>query len=189
MKKALVSGLMLLASSSAWAGWSVDNNLSRVNFVSVKNNTVGEAHHFKMIKGSLSKSGQLEVEIPLASVETLIPIRNERMQKMLFETKSFPTAMLSAKIDKKHLKLAVGHSKIISVEADLGLHGVNVLVNVEVMVTKVAKDKLQAVSVKPIIIRPADFGLDKGVDKLQAVAGLSGITQAVPVNFVLTLTK
>ena len=189
MKKAFVSGLMLLASSTAWAGWSVDNDLSRVSFVSVKNNTVGESHYFKKVKGTLSKGGQLQVEIPLASVETNIPIRNQRLQNMLFETGQFATAMLTAQIDNKALKLAVGSSKIIKVEADLGLHGVNALINVEVMITKVAKDKLQAISVKPIIINPATFGLDKGVAKLQAVAGLAGITQSVPVSFVLTLSN
>ena len=190
MKKTLLGGLICLASSvvssAAWANWSIDNEFSRVSFVSVKNEVVGEAHHFTQIGGGLAKNGNFKIEIPLSSVETMIPIRNERMQKMLFETNKFATAMLSGKVNPKDLKLAVGTSKFVKVEADLGLHGVNALINVEAMVTRVAKDKLQVVSIKPIIVNPATFGLDKGVEKLQAVAGLKNITQSVPVSFVLT---
>lgn len=189
MKKLFVAGLALLASSSAWADWTLNNDYSRLNFVSVKKNMIGETHHFTRLEGSLADNGQLKVSIPLASVETLIPIRNERMQKMLFETKLFPTADISAKVDPKHLKLKVGESKIISVEADVGLHGVNKMVQTEVMISRLANNKLLVASLKPIIVRPADFGLDKGVDKLMAVAKLPGITHSVPVSFVLSFDK
>lgn len=189
MKKGLIAGLALLLSGHAVADWQLNNDMSRLNFVSVKSNMIGEVHHFKQLKGSLSDEGQLSIEIPLASVETLIPIRNERMQKMLFDTKMFPTAELSAKIKPELLKLKNGQSKIITVGADLGLHGVNKLLDVEVMVTRVGKGKLLVASLKPIIIRPADFGLEKGVLALQQIAGLPGITQAVPVSFVLTFKR
>lgn len=186
MKKGLIAGMVLLASGSAWADWQLDNDYSRLNFVSVKKNKIGEAHHFTQLKGSLSDKGQLSIEIPLISVETLIPIRNERMQKMLFESKMFPTADITAKVDPKHFNLKNGESKIITLGGDVGLHGVNKLVDVQVMITRVSSNKLQVVSMKPIILNPADFGLDKGVMKLQAVAKLPSITQSVPVSFVLT---
>lgn len=192
MKKALIAGLasvVLMASSSTWAAWQLDNDHSRVNFVSVKKNKIGEAHRFTQLKGSLSDSGKLSIEIPLASVETGIPIRNERMQKLLFESKMFPTANISAKIDPKHFKLKTGQSKIVTVDADVGLHGVNQLVNTEVMVSRLSKNKLLVTSLKPIVIRPADFGLEKGVEKLMAIAKLPGITQSVPVSFVLTFEQ
>lgn len=186
MKKGIIAGLVLLASGSAWADWQLDNEYSKVNFVSVKKNKIGEAHHFTHLKGSLKDNGQLAIEIPLASVETLIPIRNERMQELLFETKLFPQADISATVDRKHWALANGESKVVTIAADVGLHGVNKLVDVQVMISKLSKSKLQVVSLKPIIINPADFGLNKGVLKLQAIANLPSITQSVPVSFVLT---
>ncbi len=192
MKKTLIAGLtsvVLLASGSAWADWKLDNEYSRVNFVSVKKNKVGEAHRFTQLKGSLSDGGKLSVTIPLISVETAIPIRNERMQKLLFETKVFPTADISAKIDPKHFKLKTGESKIIRASADVGLHGVNKMMETEVMISRLGNNKLLVASLKPIIIRPADFGLEAGVNKLMAVAKLPGITQSVPVNFVLTFNQ
>jgi hypothetical protein len=189
MKKGLIAGLVLMASGSAWADWQLDNDFSRVNFVSVKKDVIGEAHSFKQIKGTLSDEGKLSIEIALASVETLIPIRNERMQKLLFETNMFPQADLTAMVDPKHFMLANGESKIVTVDADVGLHGVNKLIKTEVMITRVSSKKLLVASLKPIILRPADFGLDKGVMKLQAVAMLPSITQSVPVSFVLTFNQ
>lgn len=193
MKKALLnrmlSGFMLLVTSTAWANWSIDNEFSRVSFVSVKNEVIGEAHHFTQIDGELKNNGEFQFEIPLASVETMIPIRNSRMQKMLFETNKFATAMISGKVKPADLKLKLGQSKFVDAQVDLGLHGVNAIVMSQVMLTKIAKDKLQVVSTKPIIVNPATFGLDNGIKKLQAVAKLANITQSVPVSFVLTFKK
>lgn len=189
MKNALVAGLLLAASGSAWADWQLDNDYSRVNFVSVKKNMIGEAHRFKQLKGTLTKQGKLTVDIPLISVETLIPIRNERMQKMLFETELFPHARITATVDPKHFTLKTGESKIVAVDADVALHGVNKIVKTEVMISRLGSDKLLVSSLTPIIVRPADYGLGKGVDKLMAVAKLPGITHSVPVSFVLTFAQ
>ncbi|MCJ8274650.1 MAG: YceI family protein, partial [Psychrosphaera sp.] len=94
-------------------------------------------------------------------------------------------AEITAKVDAKLLQLHNGEAKIVTVQADVGLHGVNQLVNVEVMVTRVSAKKLLVASLKPIIINPADYGLKKGILKLMAAAKLPGITQSVPVSFVL----
>jgi polyisoprenoid-binding protein YceI len=189
IKKTLLSAIIFAVSGSALADWTLDNDFSRVNFVSVKKNMIGEAHRFKQVSGSLSDTGQLQINIALTSVETLIPIRNERLQKLLFETKLFPQAKLSADIDPKQLKLAAGQSKILDVNASLTLHGVTKKVTSQVMVSSLSKDKLLVSALKPIIIRPADFGLDKGVEALMKIANLPGITQSVPVSFVLTFAQ
>ena len=54
MLKYSLSGLALcLFSSATFANWNLDNELSRVNFVSVKKNTIGEAHYFKKLNASI----------------------------------------------------------------------------------------------------------------------------------------
>jgi polyisoprenoid-binding protein YceI len=189
MKKPLIAGIIaaaIMASGSACADWKLDNNQSRVNFVSVKKNEIGESHHFTQVEGKLTDQGKLNIEIPLISVETLIPIRNERLQKLLFQTHLFPTATITANINLQHFTLKAGDSKIVAVEANIGLHGHNKMMPIEVMVSRLSDDKLLVTSVKPVIIRPVDFGLSKGIDKLMAVAKLPGITRSVPVSFVLT---
>ncbi len=77
-----LTGLLLLGlSTNVLADWKLDNNHSSVNFISVKNDSVIEQHHFRNISGSVSKDGQVKVVIDLTSVDTQISIRDERMKK------------------------------------------------------------------------------------------------------------
>lgn len=57
------------------------------------------------------------------------------------------------------------------------------------MLTKISDNKLMVSSFQPIIINANEFGLVAGVEKLRDIAGLSSISQAVPVSFVLTLMQ
>jgi len=50
-------------------------------------------------------------------------------------------------------------------------------------------DKLLAASTTPIIINAADFKMEEGVAKLQALAKLPSVATAVPVSFILSFTK
>ena len=78
-------GLILLTNGMLAVGeWKVDPTGSHLGFGSVKNDLIAENHSFKEISGTVSDEGLAQIEVTLASVETLIPIRNERMQKMLF---------------------------------------------------------------------------------------------------------
>jgi polyisoprenoid-binding protein YceI len=191
MKKTLSSLLLLsLLSTPALADWKVNNAFSQVSFVSVKKNVIGEAHSFKQVSGVLNESGKFTLTIPLETVESNIPIRNERMRTHLFETSKFPELALSAKVDMNKINgLKVGESAIMELNADLGLHGVDQLISVNVMVTRTANDKLVVNSLKPVIISPKSFGMEDGVTKLQTLAKLTSITMSVPVSFVLTLEK
>lgn len=191
MKKTLSSLLLLsLLSTPALADWKVNNAFSQVSFVSVKKNVIGEAHSFKQVSGVLNESGKFTLTIPLETVESNIPIRNERMRTHLFETSKFPELALSAKVDMNKINsLTAGESVIMELNADLGLHGVDQLISVNVMVTRTANDKLVVNSLKPVIISPKSFGMEDGVTKLQTLAKLTSITMSVPVSFVLTLEK
>jgi hypothetical protein len=86
IKRYVVSlSLAALASAApAWAEWQVADN-SDIQFVSIKNNTIGEVSHFDMISGTVGDQGAVEVRVALDSVETNIGIRNDRMKKMLIE--------------------------------------------------------------------------------------------------------
>ena len=56
-----------LLSLLAFADWQVGPD-SRVQFVSIKNNTIGEVSHFKTLSGSVTDTGGVEVRVVL--VET-----------------------------------------------------------------------------------------------------------------------
>ena len=104
-------------------GWILNADASHLAFGSIKKNMIGEVHSFESISGTVSKTGAAEIEINLASVQTYIDIRNERMIEHVF--KYAPNATISAALVMDALNaLAVGDSVVMDVEAVLSLLGV-----------------------------------------------------------------
>ena len=114
---------VLALSQPLQADWWLDESNSHLGFASVKNERVAENHHFTGISGGISDAGRASVIINLASVETLIPIRNERMRDMLFEVGSFPPAVVTAQVNMAdYTSLAIGEQHRARVEFSLTLH-------------------------------------------------------------------
>lgn len=169
------------------AQWSVDNDASTLSFVTVKAEHVAEVHTFDRLSGSISASGTVNVEIELASVNTLIPIRNERIQSMLFETNLFPTAAITGAVDiAAFAGMDPGNSEKTSLTFDLSVHGQSKTYTTDLMVTRLSTG-LMVSTVKPIIVLAESFNLLSGVEALREVAGLPSISRAVPVSFQLML--
>tara|TARA_B000000565_G_scaffold189328_1_gene144243 strand:+ start:1278 stop:1871 length:594 start_codon:yes stop_codon:yes gene_type:complete len=174
---------VLFLASSAAAHWELDNNSSTLSFVTVKADHVGEVHTFDQLSGDINDDGSVQITIELASVNTLIDIRNERMQNMLFETNLFPQATISGEIDLDAVaEMDAGVSQAISVEFDLAIHGESSSYTADVLVTRTESGVL-ASTVKPIIVMADTHGLVSGVEALREVAGLPSISRAVPVSF------
>ncbi|MBT4599621.1 MAG: YceI family protein, partial [Methylococcales bacterium] len=90
---------LLGLSSSVMAGYTLNEDSSQINFVSVKKNTVGEVHTFNGLSGSIDDNGQVRITISLDSAETRIPVRNERLKSLFFETSKFPLATAEIAVD------------------------------------------------------------------------------------------
>jgi len=194
----LASGALALAACSSGpveeaplaGAWTLDGDASRLSFVTVKAGQLAEAHHFPGLTGSVSAEGAAELAIDLASVQTNIDVRNERMGTMLFEVATFPAATVTAQLDPAAFAaLKTGESTVQPVTATLDLHGVQGEVPAELAVTRIAADKVKVETVTPIIVEAASYGLDTGVEALREVAGLDSIAPAVPVSFSLTFTQ
>lgn len=180
----------LLLSSNAYAQWELVNNESSVNYISIKKSKVAEVNSFKQLKGSIDRNGKLSVDIDLGSVETNIPVRNERMKSMLFDIASFPAATVSATLNSGALtKMQVGETYQRSVDFNLSLHGVAKDMVAKVRVVKLAKNRILAMTAIPIIVNADHYGLVAGVEKLREVAKLPSISTAVPVTFSLVFEQ
>ena len=175
--------LGLLSINAAQAQWSLDNEASTLSFVTVKADHVAEVHTFDRLSGSLSENGELELSIELASVNTLIPIRNERMQNLLFEIGVFPSAAVSAAVDLSDVgSMAVGESANKQINFTLDMHGVARSYSADVLLTR-TETGVVASTRKPIIVTAEAHNLVTGVEALREVAGLPSISRAVPVSF------
>lgn len=175
--------LLALLPVAGQAQWEIDNDRSSVNFISIKNDVVAETHSFGSLVGYIGTDGKVQVGIDLDSVETLIPIRNERMRELLFQTASFPTANISAQVDPGIIEAAAqGGIVTADVQVGLSLHGQDSLIVVPVVVMGEPGGPLRVVSARPVLINAANFGLEAGVNALREIAGLNSISTAVPVT-------
>ena len=76
--------------------WSVDAAASSLSYVSVKAGEIAEANSFSGLSGSVTPDGAATVEIDLATIETKVDIRNERMRDIFFEVANHPKATVTA---------------------------------------------------------------------------------------------
>jgi len=190
--KGLSAPVLLAAtafSCTAFANYTVDTENSSVHFLSTKNVNVTESHTFDRFMGSVSESGILDLSIDLSSVNTLIPIRNERMQSMLFNVTEFSKAKFTAQVSPSLLSLAPGQSQTAEITGDLSISGVTKPTSFTVRVTGLQDGSLLATTIKPSLIRAADFGLDKGIEALKEVAMLQNISGTVPFSFSVVFIK
>ena len=180
----------LFMAGPGFAAWTLDNDASQVSFVSVKAGDAGEVHRFTEISGELTAEGSASVTIQLASVDTLIPLRDERMREMLFQTNLFPTASLSTNIDMDALAaLAPGDSMDMTANLTLDLHGQQISLAAEMIVARLGDHRLMVSSRKPLIVNAASVDLVKGIEALREIANLPSISKAVPVSFVLSFVE
>ena len=184
---ALVSSVLFV--SAAQAHWSLDNEASSLSFVTVKAEHVAEAHSFDRLSGTIGDNGDVEITIELASVNTMIQIRNERMQEMLFETNMFPEATISGSIDLDALTdMDAGASTARQIDFELSLHGQSVALAADVQINRTGEGVVVS-TLKPIIVMSDAFALTAGVEKLREVAGLPSISRAVPVSFTVVFEQ
>ncbi|MDG1837043.1 MAG: YceI family protein, partial [Pseudomonadales bacterium] len=155
-------------------------------FATIKNSAVVESHTFERFSGEVTLSGAANIRVDLASVETRIPIRNERMGTLLFNIDQFPSLDISSKLDIKSLaNMEEGASTHLEVPAKINLHGAEANILLPLVLTRLSSKRFQVVTTKPVIAYASQFGLTKGVEALRLIAQLATITPAVPVTFSL----
>lgn len=170
--------------------WTLDGDASRLTYVSIKSGEIAETNEFKALSGSVSETGDATLEIDLASLETGVDIRNERMREFFFDVANHPKATVTAKLDPRGYEiLKVGDSTVEKVEGTLTVKGFETEVEAEVDVTRTGADRMTVVTTRPVILMADALELTEGLGKLQELAGLPSITPAVPVTFSLEFER
>jgi polyisoprenoid-binding protein YceI len=179
-----------LMAGTAQADWQLQPTDSSLTFTSTKNVQITETHSFTSLTGAVDSHGAAQISIALASVETQIPIRDERLQVMLFEAQTYPTANITAKLTlDPMLRLAVGQSMTQAVTLTINLHGISQTRATVLNVERQASTIFVVTNIKPLLIDVDDFELADGVQALREIAGLKSITPIVPVSFSLNFRQ
>ncbi len=184
--------LLLLAvfAPGVFADWSVDSATSHIGFASIKNEIIAENHSFTNVSGSVTDAGAANIQITLASVETMIPIRNERMQTMLFDIAQFPVATVTSQLEMAGFTaMKVGDSTEVPLDMTISMHGVELAKTVPVKVTRSGSAQYEVASLGPILVHASQFAMAEGVEALREIAGLQSIDLMVPVTFNLSLVE
>jgi len=194
MSKSILSSVVLsialsVSSFNTLAQLTLDKAQSTVNFISTKNEHVSETHTFNNFSGELSEQGKLTITIDIASVETLVPIRNERMQKMLFNMSDYSSATFTAQVDPALTKLEAGEMQRVTVAGEMMIAGNKAPISFEVMLTGLKDGGINATTATPTILSASEFNLDEGVAALQKVANLKSISKSVPLSFSATFSR
>jgi hypothetical protein len=181
--------LLTGAALSARADWYLDGESSRLSFVSTKNANVSEVQRFLVLHGKVDPQGLAQVEVELESINSGIPLRDERMRKELFQIERFPDALISTKIDLRPINdLAPGAQLELRLPLMVDLHGKQHQYQAELLATRLDDRRFQVVTLEPLVVNAEDFDLAPGLETLRKMAGLSAISLSVPVGAVLIFT-
>lgn len=182
----LAAVMALVTAVSARADWKLSDE-SSVSYISIKNHSVAETNRFSDVTGRIDANGLANVTINLASVDTQVEIRNERMREIFFEVAQYPKATISLQLEPVDLAQIDAGAVLQRVfPLTVSLHGAESTVDAHLRATKVSSHLLVS-TVEPILISADDFGLKAGVAALQEVAGLQAISRAIPVTVDLKL--
>ncbi|MDA9619672.1 YceI family protein [Alphaproteobacteria bacterium] len=179
-----------LFTSAAYADWILDAENSNISYGTVKNDMIGENNTFKTISGHLNNDGQIDIEIDLSSIDTLIEIRDGRMRDIVFKVSENATAKLSGEIDlKAYDNQEIGTSRIIETTVSLELVGQKLEHDVKLLVTRLAKNKVMVTPHGVMFIDADDYDLVDAIEILRNLAGLDSIASVISMGFYLTFIK
>ncbi len=176
------------ASAKHHQSWQLDPSNSNLSFISIKKSNIAETHTFSEFDGNID-GGNATVTIKTQSIESNVDIRNQRMREFLFETGVFPEITIKADVEAALAKLEVGQSQLITLPANLSMHGVSKEINLAARISKLSKTRLLVSSSQPVLIRAKDYNMLEGVVKLSSLVNNLAIAETVPVSFSLVFVS
>ena len=181
--------LTLGVSLSAQASWYLDGESSRLSFITTQNANVANKHRFLVLHGKVDRKGHAQLRIEMDSVNSAVPLRDERMRDQLFDFKHVPEAQITAQINLQPInELAPGAQVELRLPVTVSLRGKQHTYEAELLATRLDEQRFQVVTLEPLMLQAEDFGLQPELETLRKSAGLSAISFSVPVNAVLIFT-
>lgn len=180
---------MSFSSSSLACVWQLNSDDAELHFVSVKNDTIAELYRFTTVNGHWA-GDQAKIDIPISGLDTLIPIRNERMAKYLFQAEQHANIIASATVPASLSdSLKVGTSIQQTIPLQITIAGKAAQVDAAVTLTRLSEREILVQTYQPVLINSHAFGLNSGIDTLRDIAGLQRIDYVVPVTFSVTFQR
>jgi hypothetical protein len=185
----LLLAMLAAVALPAHANWYLDNESSRLSFTSTKNADIAEVHRFLVLHGKVDGKGLAQVEVELESVNTGIPLRDERLREQVFQIRKYPMARISAQLDLRPINaLAPGAQLELRLPLTVQLAGQTHNYNAQLLATRLDDRRFQVVTLEPLVVHAEDFGLVPNFHALRTSAHLAALSLSVPVGAVLIFT-
>lgn len=185
----LLSLSLCVLGATAQADWLLDEQHSTLNFLTTKNSNITEISSFGRLSGVLSEKGTANLLIDLNSINTRIPLRDERIRNLLLNTDKYPNATVQVTLAADTLQnLLVGKSLTTEISGTLDLHGKQLPLIAKVHVFKDENGAIHATTTEPVLLDMVTLGLTDGIETLRELAKLNNISYMVPVTFKLVYT-
>jgi OOP family OmpA-OmpF porin len=194
VKVRLVIALVLLAAAACTNSanaqgllnqdWVLNSAQSNIYIQTEKLQGVVEKHKFTRIEGNVSANGDASIKIDLGTLDTGVDLRNVRMRFLLFETFKFPTAEITAKLDKSKLRDLETRSRVsYTLAARVNLHGVVREMEIPVAIARVDANTVTVSTIKPVVVGADLFDFAKGIAKLSDAMGGIRIVPEASISF------
>lgn len=169
--------------------WTLIDERSHLNFVTTKKIHAVESHRFNTLEGIIDDTGLALFQIDLASVDTGVILRDQRMRDLFFDVANYPIAEASAEIPLADLEaMTSGERNLGEYAVTLSLHGMTQTLNVELSTLRLDSQTMLVQSQEPILIDALDFDFAEGLAELKQLARLDSISTAVPVDLFLVFS-
>ncbi|PKF50419.1 YceI family protein [Enterovibrio nigricans] len=191
--KSISSAIILAVSLSpsltfASSDYTVVSDASSISFATIKKTYVVEPANLSGLEGSVDASGKFSITAPISSVSTGIPIRNQRLNDLFFDSKKFPSLKVEGHVDMAGLDKN-GTMLQQSIPAKVTLFGNTKDITLDMNIIK-TDDSIFAFTYKPVIISGAIFGIpEENLEKVSATVGNIDISSTVPVSVSLVFKE
>ena len=180
----------LACSSVIQANWTLNGEASSLSYLSTKvaadsKTSTTERNYFSRMTGSVDDAGKTKVIIDLSSLETSIPIRNERMLKHVFNAPVFPKASLTTRVPPS---ATMPGARNFELAITLSMNGHAKTINIPVHVSA-TESSMTVTPADIVLVNASDFGMSEGLAMMTELAGLAHIPETVPVSFQLSFSK
>jgi OmpA-OmpF porin, OOP family len=170
--------------------WVLNSSHSNVYLQTEKLENTIEKHRFRSLEGSVSRNGDATLKIDLNSLDTGIDLRNVRMRFLLFETFKYPSAIITANIDRSKLGELGSRSRITYVlHARVEMHGASKEFDIPVEIERINDTTVNVSTVTPVAVAGEAFDFTRGINKLSEAMGGIRIVPSGSISFDLNFAS
>lgn len=197
MQKNLLVIFSLFISQTLFAAtWQLDNSQSTLNFNSTKLPQsisavpITETSKFDHVTGTIDEKGNATFVVDLTSVDTNIPLRDDRLKEILFDVKKYPTATFTTQLNMDEItKDADMKPHQVDINGTLDFHGVQHAIKTQVTMQQIDSKTVRVTNNSPVTVNADQYNLSDGIKQLQDLMQLKSISAEVPVSFSLVFKE